>query len=621
MRRVRARSTVLALCATFLAALVATSGAAPSAVAAAGRASVKKASGGTVTMALPPAAPFNYIFPFMSSEYYYTANLYDLQYLMYRPLYWWDGSRTLNESRSLAELPKFENHDKTVVIQLKQGWKFSDGQAIGPENVAFFLGMLVTEIENFQFDIPGDFPFNLASTSYDNAKDTVTLHLTETVNPTWFLDNQLTMITPFPSAWDLSGPGKKSDCESETARVEKADCPSVYKYLNAQAEDTGTYATNPLWQVVDGPFHLTQFAAGGTSATFEPNPHYSGSPKPRISKLVEVVPTSTSSEYGLLQSGALTIGYVPYDSAPAKPVDASKAPSNPVPSYDLEPLSGTWAYNDMFWNYNNPTIGPLVHQLYFRQAMQSLVDQEADIETALRGYGYTDYGPNPPAPANVYETPYEKSAPYPYSQKRARKYLTDNGWKIPSSGPAYCVRPGTGKGECGSGITRDEKMPTIDLQYNPASEAYTLEVSNFESDAAGAGIDITPVATALGTLFSEIPACTPSQSACKWEMIYFGTAEQEEGVYYPVQTIAFGKGASFNVSNYANSYVTSLFKQSTSTSGNKALDEVDDYLTKTCAVLWTPVPTNFLFEVDPHLKGFVPSAIQVVQPETWYFSN
>ncbi len=615
----RTHPILSALCAASIALAISGSTLAPSAAAA-----TKKAAGGTVTIAMAEGQPINYIFPFMSSEYLggVAPDIYNFQYLMYRPLYWWDGSPyALNEPRSLAQAPTFTNHDKTVVIQLKRGWKFSDGETITPANVAFFIGMVVSDYSDFWSYIPGDFPDNLASTTYDNAKDTVTLHLTESVNPTWFLENQLTMITPFPSAWDLSGPGKKSDCQSETASVEKADCPAVYKYLASQAGDTATYATNPLWQVVDGPFHLTQYSPGGTSVTLEPNPSYSGSPKPRISKLVEEVPTSTAAEYGLLQSGALTIGYVPFASAPVKPITASRAPSNPVPSYDLQAVSPTWSYNDMFWNYNNPKIGPLLHQLYFRQAMQSLVDQKADVETALRGYGHVDFGPNPPQPGNAFETSYEKSDPYPYSPTNARKYLTGNGWKIPSSGPAYCVRPGTVKGDCGSGITRDEKIPAITLQYSSGDEAFTLEVSNLQSAAAGVGIDITPVATASAELASEFPGCTPTQSECKWQMMYIGTPEVDSEVPYPASTVVFDKGATFNVSNYANPYVTSLFHQVITVPGNNALDTLDNYLTKSAALLWMPVSDDFLYEVSPHLKGFTESPVFAYQPETWYFTK
>jgi peptide/nickel transport system substrate-binding protein len=579
-------------------------------------------SGGTVSLALQAGVPINYIFPFMSSQYVNSSNGQSFQDLMYRPLYWWDGSPyQLNAARSLAAPPTFTDHNTTVVIHLKSNWKFSDGEHLTPANVAFFLGMLVAERTSFWMYLPGEFPDTLKSASYSNSQDSVTLHLTHSVNPTWFLQNQLTMITPLPTAWDLSGPGTKSDCASESAAVEAKDCPAVYKYLSKEAANTGTYATNPLWQVVDGPFRLSSFASGGTSATLVPNTAYSGTPKPRISKLVLDIATSDASEFSLLASGSLTIGYVPFESAPVKPVNALVPPVNPVSGDTFEPATAGWSYNDLFWNYNNPQLGPLLHQLYFRQAMQSLVDQKGDIEAALRGYGYEDFGPNPPAPANQFETPYEKSDPYAYSLSAARKYLTTNGWNVPSSGRATCVRPGTASGDCGQGITKNEQMPAITLQYTTGSAAWPLEMTSLQSAASRVGIDLTPVATPEANLAQYFAGCTAKQASCKWQMIYLGTPETDTFTFYPETGVVFRTHAIFNVSNYSNPYVESLFDKVYAQSGNTALDTLDNYLTRTCALLWAPVPDTLLYEVSPKLKGFTPSPIGIFEPENWYFTK
>ncbi len=49
-------------------------------------------SGGTVTYALPANTTPNYIFPFTPSQYFTVVNTDNLQYLLYRPLYWFgDG--------------------------------------------------------------------------------------------------------------------------------------------------------------------------------------------------------------------------------------------------------------------------------------------------------------------------------------------------------------------------------------------------------------------------------------------------------------------------------------------------------------------------------------------------
>ncbi len=579
-------------------------------------------SGGTVTIGLQAGEPINYIFPFMTSQYVSQTNMYPFQDLMYRPLYWWDGSPyQLNSAKSLADKPQFKDGDREVIIKMKSGWHFSNGEAIGPQNLAFFLNMLQAERTKFWGYLPGAFPDTLASVAYNNAAGTVTLHMKTKVNPPWFLENQLSLTTPLPLAWDLSGAGKKGDCASENHAVAAKSCPAVYKYLTSQASSTTTYATNPLWQIVDGPFRLSKFGPGGTSVTLVPNKDYSGQPKPSISSLDLSIATSDAAEFALLRSHALTIGYVPFNSAPKKAANAATPAINPVPGYTFEPVTATWSYNDLFWNYNNPQIGPLIHQQYFRQAMQSLVDQKGDIDAALRGYGFPDAGPNPPQPSNQFETPYEKSLPYGFSVAKAKKYLTSNGWSVSSGKPAKCVRPGNGAGECGAGLAKGAAMPSIKLQYAVGSQAWALEMSSLQSAASQVGIEITPVSTPESNLAQYFAGCTAKQPTCSWQMIYLGTDETDTPNFYPETGVVFRTHAIFNVSNYSSPYVESLFNKIYTQPGNKALDTLDNYLTKTAALLWAPVPAGPLYEASPSLKGFTPSPTEVLEPENWRLSS
>jgi peptide/nickel transport system substrate-binding protein len=66
-------------------------------------------SGGTAVFAEAPSATPNYIFPYVSSTFISDINIFDLQYLLYRPLYWFgNGAQpTLNRSLSLADPPAF----------------------------------------------------------------------------------------------------------------------------------------------------------------------------------------------------------------------------------------------------------------------------------------------------------------------------------------------------------------------------------------------------------------------------------------------------------------------------------------------------------------------------------
>jgi len=67
----------------------------------------KPTAGGTVTYALPPNTTPNYIFPFTPGQYFTQVKTGNLQYLLYRPLYWFgtNGLPYLNDRLSLADPP------------------------------------------------------------------------------------------------------------------------------------------------------------------------------------------------------------------------------------------------------------------------------------------------------------------------------------------------------------------------------------------------------------------------------------------------------------------------------------------------------------------------------------
>ena len=85
----------------------------------------------------------------------------------------------------------------------------------------------------------------------------------------------------------------------------------MFKYLLSQAQSVNTYASNPLWQVVNGPFRLKSYSTRG-DIVLVPNKHYSGSPKPRLRELIERPFTSPTAEFNSLLAGTgLTAGSVP----------------------------------------------------------------------------------------------------------------------------------------------------------------------------------------------------------------------------------------------------------------------------------------------------------------------
>src|ERR1019366_4402683 len=110
-------------------------------------------------------------------------------------------------------------------------------------------------------------------------------------------------------------------------------------------------------------------------------------------------------------------------------------PNNPRLSgnYSMDPLY-TWAINYFPYNFNssgdNGAVGKIFGQLYFRQAMQQLVDQPLFISKVYKGYAVGTYGPVPSQPANSFVSAEVKNNPYPYSPSKAVSLLKSHGWTV-----------------------------------------------------------------------------------------------------------------------------------------------------------------------------------------------
>src|ERR1700733_12813040 len=233
--------------------------------------------GGTAVWAEQPSAPPTYIFPYMSSAVISNVNLFYFQYLMYRPLYWFgNGDQpTVNTKLSLANPPTFSGNK--VTVNLKH-YMWSNGTQVTAQDVMFWLNMELAEPANLGFYT--GFPTNVKDITVVSPTE-LTMVMDKSYNPTWFLYNELSQITPMPTAWDRTASGP-SDCATKVS-----DCAAVFNYLNTQSKDLSTYATSPIWSVVEGPWKLSSFNADG-HLSFVPNKSYSGPVKPKLSAFDEV---------------------------------------------------------------------------------------------------------------------------------------------------------------------------------------------------------------------------------------------------------------------------------------------------------------------------------------------
>jgi peptide/nickel transport system substrate-binding protein len=603
------------------------------------------AAGGTVTFAEAVGAPPTYIFPLVGSTEFNVANVYDLVGNMYLQLYAFGPRKepVYSPSLSVGESPVFSDHNTVVTVNMKH-WRWSNGEPVTARDVIFWMNLLsaVTDPNapaigsssapgpGWGAAVPGGFPDNVVSYT-QTGEYSVVFHLNASYNPTWFLYNELSQIYPLPQqSWDrLSATAPISDADTSaearvalpgTSPVEHVPAKpgtatsgalGVAQFLNTQSEDLSTYATNPLWRVVDGPFKLTQFTIAGF-AKFIPNREYSGSPKPTIAAFEEEPFTSDTAEFDALSTGSLTIGYIPVQSL------AQKTSLEKTQGYKFN-VWNDFAISYLPYNFTSPTSGPVFKQLYFRQAFQSLVNQPEYIKDFGAGIGSINNGPVPGYPVgNPDESPLEAHGQvYPYDPTKAVKLLKDNGWTVDPGGDTYCSKPGTGAGECGAGIAANQKA-SFGLLYASGTTALTNEMEAMQSTMeAKAGI----VLNLKEESGSEVEAtgfdeCTDSKPCDNWDIVSVGY--NFTWVYgpdfLPTGEELFSTGAAANAGDYTdaanNSNITTTTTAPSHTAETAALFKYQDYLAKQLPVVWMPNEYYQLTMYKSTLKGAVPQSVE-----------
>lgn len=575
----------------------------------------KVTSGGTVTVGQISGETPNWIWPFTPATNYSVGNSQDFQWLMYRPLYLFGNngnSASVNYPLSTAAAPAYTAGGKTVTITMK-GWKWSDGESVDAADVAFWLNMMKAEKANYAGYTPGTLPDNLASLQVTSA-DTIVLHLTKAYASTWFTYNQLAEVTPMPLAWDVTSAGAKPG--SGGCNTSVAKCKAVYNFLNAQAKDTSSYASSPLWSVVDGPWKLSSFNVSGND-TFVPNKKYSGSPKPHLAVMKYVTYTSDTSLYSAYKTGAVDVAAspdgIPSEDLPQKPANSALPSTNPLGSgYRLEP-SYVFAIYYFDVNFTNPTVGPMFKQLYFRQALQYVDDQEGMSQKLYRGYAYPTTGPVPSEPVNQFEPAIEKSnggqGAYPFNVAKAKSVLTSHGWAM-VGGVMTCQDPA----KCGPGIAKGAQAK-FTMNYVTGISTAEQQVEVYKSDAATAGIQISLVGQSYNTVIGEAV-----NTSTKWEASDLSGWAYNGPGFEPTGEPLFATGAGSNTDSYSSPKEDSLIAQVEKNSSMSLFHQYATYTAEQQPFIW--FPTAYTIQpVVSNLHGVTFNPYDTFLPEYWYFTK
>lgn len=599
--------------------------------------SVPTSSGGTVTIGENPGVPPNYIFPLEGGDYITGSNEQVSNY-MYPPLYWYGtkGLPTLNTKLSLAYPPKFSNNDRTVKIDLKH-WVWSNGQPLTSRDVVFWMNLIKAAVSTaaatvgssnapgagWGFYVPGEFPDNVTSYRATSTYQVV-LNLNRSYNPLWFAYNELSQIFPLPQKeWDrLSASGPVGNYDMTVPGTATTGALGVAQFLNTQSQDVATYDSNPLWKVVDGPFRLAQFTTSGY-VSLVPNRAYSGPDKPRVARVDELPFTSDTAEFNVLRAGNLTIGQIP-------PEDLGQRGYLEAHGYSYAPY-WAWGFNYFVYNFTNSKVGPIFRQLYFRQALQYLINQKQYIAKFYNGIGTVGNGPVPAVPkGNPFVSALEAHGQiYPYNPSKAVDLLSAHGWKVRPGGTTDCVRPGTGVGECGKGIAAGAQL-SFTLPYPSGSSVATEMMSALESTAeqkAGVtlAVESEPISVIVGDTFA---GCTDAKPCNNWELASFATTEAW-GYYpdfLPTGEDLFLPGSEDNVGYYSNPTASADIRATISAPSaqaeTKALFKYEDYLAQQLPVAYLPLGAFQLWMYRSDLKGVAPislAGVPIIQ--NYYFQK
>jgi len=503
-------------------------------------AAVKGHVTGDVRIALT-ATKAKWIFPFVPGYRFTVTNVSTLEQPMYRPCYWFGlGSSVAPQPKlSICQTPKWSGNKLTIKLN---NYKWSNGDQVTAKDFMFFMNMY----KDHPFDYGGYFPGYGIPDQVKSAAavgtNEVTITLKSPANHTWFLYNALAEITPMPRAWDIThtgGAAGSGGCENavySSIVAGAGPCDAVWTYLAndpaitgnpgapGQAANRATYATNPLWQIVDGPYHLTAYDSTTFNMAMAPNPHYSGTQKASVD-LNFIEYASLTSEELALEGGQLDLGSV-------APTDVTAAPHPGVAGTNkLGSLSafkvrtgGFWGFDYAYLNFNSSASGSkLVNSNAVRAALEMGINDTAIINSPsiYNGYAVPDCSPLP-----YLNDPYAKKpvCPDAFNITKAKNTLKAAGW-TGSSAPLTCTKTGG----C-QGVAKGTKLQ-LTYYYPSGSTVQDAQLQAEQTSWGQIGIKVTLDNSKDSTTIATFCLSTSVGNNGAWSICQYGGWVYSPGAY------------------------------------------------------------------------------------------
>ncbi|HKE66087.1 MAG TPA: ABC transporter substrate-binding protein [Micromonosporaceae bacterium] len=572
-------------------------------------------AGGTITFSQSPGADPNWIFPITPAANSSVYVAYQFQNLMWRPLYWAPkgSSPQIDDALSLAAEPSKSADGKTFTIKLNGQYKWSDGQPVTSADILFFIDIYRAAVKENPSNVgnytPGQFPDNVTSAVAVD-QNTVTLTFDKVYNPEWVFLSEIGQIVPIPShAWAITKTGG-----SQVDYTDPANAKAIYDYFVTQSKDLKSYASNPLWQMVDGPFKISSYNANTGAANFTANAAYAGPNKPHIAELDELAYTSTTAEFNDLRSGKLDVGFV-------DPSDIPQVPALQKQGFNVYGLPD-FGFNYIAFNFKDTTghWSDIVKQLYVRQAIAHLQDEAGVISGLYKGAAFEAYGPVPAQPVSPFAPANAKQNPYPFSIDAAKQLLTSHGWTVNPGGTTTCTSAGSGPSQCGDGIPAGTPL-TFNIVYSNSPAVIGQQVNAIQSAAKQVGITINTVPKTFNFIVENYGVPEAPANNNQWAAEDFGGFS--EGLY-PSTNDLFNTGGSFNQGGYSDPTMDQLISNSINGTDPQAVQKEAAYVTQQLPGIFQPNPDliwAWKNTISGPPDGFANMTQYVITPEMWFLKQ
>jgi peptide/nickel transport system substrate-binding protein len=572
--------------------------------------------GGVLKIAQDAGQDPNNILPIVTAA---NSSVYDINQfnqLSWRPVFWGPKGAIpeIDYSKSMTDAaPTVSADGKTFTIKLNGKYTWSDGSPLTTADVEFFVDELKAAVKenpaNSGNYTPGQFPDNVTTMTATDA-NTINFTFDKVYNPTWVIDSELGLIVPMPAkAW-----AKTSENGATVDYTNPDNAKAIWDFLEKQSNSLSTYATDPLWQTVDGPFKISYYNASTGAANFKANTAYTGAGKPHIAELDELSYTSDDAEFNDLLAGNLDVGYVPSKDY----TQTGKLTAKQYAVYGLP----DFGFNYIYYNFKDTTdnFDKVIGQLYIRQAFAHLQDEEGEIKGIYHGAAAPAYGSVPVAPQSPYTPANALTNPFPFSVDAATKLLKDHGWTVVPNGKTTCTSPGTGANQCGPGISAGQDISFV-LYYVSSKAATTALVTSWVGNLKKIGVDVTLKGDTFNNIIANESVASSPKNNANWGAGDFGGFTN--GIY-PSTDNLFNTGGSYNQGGFSDPALDTLINNSLNSTDPNAIQKELAAVTADQPGIFQPNEDR-IYAWKTNISGPSASFETLTQfglnPEDWYFTK